>query len=163
MALIWSVTGWFALLHKVLPTKHQRIGFGILAAMILIGMSVFGITHISQYLAYFHGEKGQEETVTIWLGDVITAEDYVFASVTYEPAYWFYFDQYQLPEHTILYRTEKEWGSAYLVVDDRENDSYEELLLNQKLVTMEDCPQNRVQKIYEYGHYTVFQCDAIQP
>lgn len=163
MVLIWSTAGWYALLHQVASPKHLQTLIIVMTAVLLIGMTGFGVSHFTQNLAYYQGEKGQEETVTVWLGERVTEEDYVFVSVTFEPAFWFYFDRYQFPEHTILYRTARTWRSTFLVVDDRDNLNYDELLLNQTLVTIADCPESIVDKVYEYGHYTVYQCDASQP
>ena len=54
-----------------------------------------------------------------------------------------------------------DWERAFFLVDDRENESYQDLLNGTPVVPGEtgDCPVSAVSEFFTYGHYAVMVCD----
>lgn len=163
LVMLWCVMGWFAAIRHFFKEISQQKTTMIASLLIVAILMAFGIQNLSQNLKYFKGEKGQAEVVALWLKDELTEEDFVFTSMSFGPAYWYYFDKYGMPMDTVLQMFERDWKSLYLIVDDRDNDSYQELLVSQKPVTPEECPPEIVESVYEYGHFIVYRCDAPTP
>lgn len=163
LMMIWSVLGWYALMKRGLPSEVQATAIPIFSIVVVVAMLTFGVVHLTQNLDYFKGEKGAPETITLWLKDKITDEDYVFISVTYGPTFWYYFDRHELPLDTVLNMNERDWKRVFFVVDDRDNAGHEELIEEKKPITINQCPSQSVEQIYQYGHYTVFVCDSLVP
>jgi len=130
----------------------------MLLAASLAAISMFGVIHLTKNLQYVRGEIGQEESVTLALEKCVSDNDMVLTSINYGPAFWYYFDRHGLPMNTIINLQENTgWQRVFFVVDDRENNSYAELLAGTP-VSAQDCSGDRVKPAFAYGHYTVFVC-----
>lgn len=157
MVLVWAATGWFLVGEAVFrDEKRQRLYSGILLAIILVIVLGLSTQFLSQNLAYYRGEKGQEETVVLALKPMVDPEDIVLTSAGYRPAMYYYFDMHGLPVHTIVNPDlESDWQDLYLAVDDRYDENPEDLFLGTS-ITPETC--SSFDLIYSYGHYQVFIC-----
>ncbi|MEE4194068.1 MAG: glycosyltransferase family 39 protein [Anaerolineae bacterium] len=165
LVIVWCVVGWFALAKTILKPEKLKIIDPILAAAIMVVFLVFGIVHTSQNLDYFRGGKGQVETVTLWLDDEfdLTEKDIILTSMDFSTAFWYYLDLHGIPLDTVLRLDEHTTiDLIYLIVDDRENEDYRELFAGQPIAP-ELCPPEVVELVHEYGHYTVYQCNAVKP
>ena len=130
----------------------------MLLAASLAAISIFGVIHLTKNLQYVRGDIGQEESVTQALEKCVSDNDMVLTSINYGPAFWYYFDWHGLPMNTIINLQENTgWQRVFFVVDDRENNSYAELLAGTP-VSAQDCSGDRVKPAFAYGHYTVFVC-----
>jgi len=161
--LVMGVAGWFDLIEvlKFNDSFKQKLRAGL--AIWLVGVAlVFGVGHIRDNLKYAHGEPGQEESVVIFLKDELNSKDIVITPIGFGPAFWYYFDYYKIPMDNImnLERTE-DWQRVFFLVDDRENDSYRDLLVGNPVVPGEDgdCPERAVNEFFVYGHYSVMMCE----
>jgi hypothetical protein len=106
---------------------------------------------------------GDVETITLWLRERITEEDVVLASVDFSTAYWYYFDYYGMPMGTVLGLRERDrWQDIYLVMDRREDSAYQNLFTGTRFDTT-ICPPAAVEQVHEYGNFTVFVCDPVNP
>lgn len=151
VVLTWAAAGWFLAVHKLVKTGgKQAVTEIVLFVIFQVILVVLSVQHIAQNMQYLHGEKGQEETVTLELLPLITAEDVVLTSSGFEPAFWYYFDLYGLPQNTIVNPDlESDWQNLYLIVDDRYPAESEDL---------PGCDLDAAQAVMAYGHYRVLVC-----
>lgn len=165
IVILWCVAGWFGFAKAIVNPEKLKIVYPMFGSIALVTTLILGGIHITQRLQYFRGEKGQVETVTLWLQEEfnITEEDIILTSTDFGPAYWYYFDRYGVPLATALRLNEHETiDLIYLIVDDREETDYLPLFDGTPF-SPGLCPTHMVELVHEYGHYTVYQCNAIKP
>ncbi|MCD4751579.1 MAG: glycosyltransferase family 39 protein [Anaerolineaceae bacterium] len=161
--LIMGVVGWFDLLKSIKPSScsQERVSLYLSLGLVVI-ILIFGVLHIRKNMKYAYGELGQEETVTLLLQKELKETDMVVTPIGFGPAFWYYFDYHQLPMDAIMNLQKKgDWERAFLLVDDRENESYLDLLERNPIVPGEsgDCPEKVVSEFFVYGHYSVMLCE----
>ncbi len=159
MVLTWAAAGWFLAVHGLVQKDEKRgLPDRILLAVSMVVLLGLSVQHIAQNTQYLHGEKGQEETVTLELQPLITADDIVLTSSGFGPAFWYYFDMLGMPQTTIVNPDIKsDWQNLYLVVDDRYDDTPEDLLVGD-FSELGGCGPDALQTFFSYGHYQVFVC-----
>jgi hypothetical protein len=163
LLLIWSAAGLVGLIESLASSPAVRKGAVMLMAVLLVGLVVFGVVHMLRNSEYYQGEMGEVETITLWLRDRISEEDIVLASVDFSTAYWYYFDYYDMPMDTVLGLGERDhWQNIYLLMDRREDDAYQSLFTGTPF-DPSICPPAMVERVHEYGNFTVFVCDPINP
>ncbi len=163
MLLIWSAAGLVSFLKALASSPTARKTTEVLMSVLLVGLIGFGVVHLRQNSEYHQGEMGDVETITLWLRERITEEDVVLASVDFSTAYWYYFDYYGMPMGTVLGLRERDrWQDIYLVMDRREDSAYQNLFTGTRFDTT-ICPPAAVEQVHEYGNFTVFVCDPVNP
>ena len=157
--LTWSAVGWFLAVHGLIRNEKKRdLPLKILLGVLLVIVVGLSGQHISQNLQYFRGEKGQEETVALDLRALVESDDVVLTSGGFGPAFWYYFDRYQMPLETIVNPDlESDWQNLYLVVDDRYESTSEEMMLGEG-IEPDQCRSGSPEPLFSYGHYRVLVC-----
>lgn len=159
VALAWAAAGWFLPFERLIRNEKIRTrSLQLLLVIFLVIVTGLSVQHITQNLQYLQGEKGQEETVTLALQPLVHSDDIVLTSGGFGPAFWYYFDLHGLPMKTIVNPDlNSDWQNLYFVVDDRDNQTPEDLLSGEG-AGMESCLIDSIQSVYSYGHYEVFIC-----
>lgn len=159
MLLVWAAAGWHLFTESIVrEEKFKRYANKLLMAALLIVTIALNLVHITKNLQYYHGELGQEETVTLALKEILNSDDIVLTSVGFGPAFWYYFDLHGMPMDAIVHSDQKKgWQRAFLIMDDREYQNPLEMY-NGTQITVAECPLDSLQEIYEYGHYQVYSC-----
>ena len=157
IVLTWAAAGWFLAVQRLIREKEKQTFLLKIMLIVFLAMIIgLSVQHLLQNLQYIQGEKGQEETVTVELQQIISSDDVVITSGGFGPAFWYYFDRYGMPLTTIVNPDlESDWENLYLVVDDR-YESTPEALLDKELPEAMPCELESVELIYSYGHYLVF-------
>lgn len=160
MLLVWAAAGWHLFIENIVrKKKYKEIAQQLLMSGLLIVTIALSIINISKNLQYYKGEMGQEETVTLALKPILKPEDVVLTSVSFGPAFWYYFDLHEMPMNTIIHQDfEKRWLHVYLILDDRQNQNPLELYSGTPITDVK-CPLNSLKQVYEYGHYRVSHCN----
>jgi len=161
--MVMGVTGWFDLLKSIKLDSHIKEQVSLYLSLgLVVTALIFGVLHIRNSRKYVHGELGQEETVTLVLRKELKEADMVITPIGFGPAFWYYFDYHQLPMDAIMnLQKKRDWKRAFLLVDDRENESYLDLLVGNPIIPGEsgDCPEQAVREFFVYGHYSVMLCE----
>lgn len=161
--VVMGVTGWFDLLKSIKLDSHIKEQVSLYLSLgLFVTALIFGVLHIRNSRKYVHGELGQEETVTLLLQKELKEADMVITPIGFGPAFWYYFDYHQLPMEVIMNLHEQvDWERAFLLVDDRENENYHDLLVGNPIVPGEsgNCPEKAVSEFFVYGHYSVMLCE----
>ena len=159
VVLTWAAAGWFLAVSRLIAKTETRVlVMQITLAIFLVMTLGLSVQHIVRNLQYVRGEKGQEETVALEILKQINSDDIVLTSAGFRPAFWYYFNKYEMPQDMIVNPDlESDWQNLYLVVDDRYDQSPEELL-SEVATGIESCGSDLAQPIYSYGHFRVFIC-----
>lgn len=161
LLLIWSAAGLVGLVEVLASSPRVRKSAEMLMGILWLGLMVFGVVHLLQNSEYHQGKMGEVEIITLWLRERISEEDVVLASVDFSTAYWYYFDYYDMPMNTVInLRSRDQWNRFYLLMDRREDSTYQSLFIGTPF-DASICPPSAVEQVHEYGNFTVFVCDSV--